>query len=226
MMFRFRATGFPAVAVWLSLGVWFLAGCSQGARLDTLWDAPGFTLTDESGRPFSSQQLSGRVWFVDFIYTNCPDECPLYLSPKMMALQKDILSQNLAGKVDLISISVDPKRDTPAVLADYASRYGADPRVWHFLTGPDATIQPLLQTGFKVGAAIPAESVQVTPGTHEGTPGASPTGTAEPGGADTLLHSSYFLLVDDSGKVRATYDGEQVKVDEMLNAMKSLLAQG
>ncbi len=214
-----RAHG-PSKNVLLAvLAALLLAGCNPFAPkpLDTLWDAPRFTLTDETGQPFSSDALAGQVWLADFIYTNCPDECPLYLSPKMAQLQRDILSQNLAGKVSLISITVDPRRDTPAVLKDYAARYGADPRVWHFLTGPDSTVQPLLQTGFKVGAALPADTVQVGAGTPE--PGAS-SGT---GGSYTLLHSSYFLLVDKQGKVRADYDGVQVAAADMLKGIQELV---
>ena len=200
-----------------------LAGCSQDAHLETLWDAPQFSLTDEKNQPLGSDALAGRVWLADFIYTNCPDECPIYLSPKMAQLQKEILDRNLAGKVELVSFTVDPRRDTPEVLAGYAARYGADPRVWHFLTGPDSTIQPLLQNGFKVGAALPADTVAVT----AGTPQAAPTGAHQDAGpADyNLLHTSYFLLVDGHGKIRANYDGVQVKVEEMLNGIQSLLKE-
>jgi protein SCO1 len=211
----------------LALGLLLLTGCAAGPRLETLWDAPAFTLTDASGRPFGSDQLAGKVWLVDFIYTNCPDECPLYLSPKMAALQKELLDRKLVGQVDLVSLTVDPKRDTPAVLADYAARYGADDRVWHFLTGPDATIQGLLENGFKVGSALPADSVQVggTPQVAE-TPGATSHAQAAPGdNGYAVAHTIYFLLVDRHGKIRAMFDGEQVKVEEMLNSAQALLKE-
>jgi len=116
----------------------------------------------------------------------------------MAQLQQQILAQNLVGKVDLVSITVDPQRDTPAVLQEYGARYGADPRVWHFLTGPDATLQSLLQTGFKVGSVVKAET--------EGN----------------LTHSSYFLLVDRQGKVRALYDGTEVDADKMFADLQQL----
>jgi protein SCO1/2 len=100
--------------------------------------------------------------------------------------------------VDLVSISVDPQRDTPAVLQEYAARYGADPRVWHFLTGPEATLQGLLQTGFKVGSVVKAET------------------------DGNLVHSSYFLLVDRQGKVRALYDGTEVDAAKMFTDLHQL----
>lgn len=210
----------------MALGLLLLTGCAAAPRLETLWDAPAFTLTDATGRPFGSDQLAGKVWLVDFIYTNCPDECPLYLSPKMAALQKELLDRKLAGQVDLVSLTVDPKRDTPAVLADYAARYGADDRVWHFLTGPDATLQALLQNGFKVGSALPADTVQIggTPQAAD-TPGATHAHAAPSDSSYSVAHTLYFLLVDRHGKIRATYDGEQVKVEDMLKGAQALLQE-
>jgi len=185
--------------LWLLLVLLFLAGCARpGTSLDTYWNAPHFQLTDQAAQPFNSSALAGRVWLVDFIYTHCPDICPVYLSPRMAQLQQQILARNLVGKVDLVSITVDPQRDTPAVLQEYGARYGADPRVWHFLTGPDATLQSLLQTGFKVGSVVKAET--------EGN----------------LTHSSYFLLVDRQGKVRALYDGTEVDADKMFADLQQL----
>jgi protein SCO1 len=210
----------------LALGLLLVTGCTGGPRLEMLWDTPAFTLTDAADRPFGSDQLAGKVWLVDFIYTNCPDECPLYLSPKMAALQKELLDRKLAGQVDLVSLTVDPKRDTPAVLADYAARYGADGRIWHFLTGPDAMIQGLLQNGFKVGSALPAVTVQVG-GTPQavGTPGAIHAHAAQGDASYSVAHTTYFLLVDRHGKIRATYDGEQVKVEDMLKGAQALLKE-
>ncbi len=185
--------------MWLLLVLPFLAGCARpGTNLNTYWDAPQFQLTDQAGQPFASSSLAGQVWLVDFIYTHCTDVCPTYLSPRMMQLQQQILEGKLPGKVELISISVDPVRDTPAVLQQYGARYGADPRVWHFLTGPDATVQALLQTGFKVGSVVKAET------------------------DGNLTHSSYFLLIDRQGKVRAIYDGTEVDAAKMFADMRQL----
>ena len=185
--------------LWFLLVLLFLAGCARpGTNLDTYWAAPQFRLTDQAGRPFDSSALAGRVWLVDFIYTNCPDVCPVYLSPRMLQLQHEILAGNLVGRVDLVSISVDPQRDTPEVLQEYAARYGADPRIWHFLTGPDATLKALLQTGFKVGSVVKAETEH------------------------NLTHSSYFLLIDQSGKVRALYDATEVDAAKMFADLQQL----
>ena len=91
---------------------------------------PDFTLTAETGRVVKLSDFRGRVVAIDFIYTRCPlpDVCPR-LSANFAALQKRL--PDLA----LVSITVDPQYDTPAVLAEYARRYGADPARWTFLTG-------------------------------------------------------------------------------------------
>lgn len=211
------------------LAAW-LAGCSiwPAARPPVLWDAPAFTLTDETGHSFSSTSLTGRVWLVDFIYTYCPDVCPIYLSPKMQALQTRALKGRLGDRVALVSITVDPRRDTPAVLADYAGRFGADPTIWRFLTGPQATIDALLQDGFKVGSAVRADTVMV------GQTGAVSmtmplTATAQPVQGDsaayTLVHSADFLLIDRHGKVRGVFDSTTVSADEIFAAMQGLLTE-
>jgi protein SCO1/2 len=211
-----------------------LAGCSSilpAARPAVLWDAPTFTLTDSAGQSFSSTDLSGRVWMVDFMYTHCTDICPTYLSPKMQALQERILKDKLGNQAALVTITVDPQRDTPAVLADYAHHFAADPSVWHFLTGPKPTTDTLMQTGFKVGSAINAETVTVTTtatlsttASISGTAQADPPGTAGAGNY-TLIHTPYFLLVDRQGKVRSTFDATTVSVDQMYAVMRALTAE-
>jgi protein SCO1/2 len=96
---------------------------------------PDFQLTDQDGRPLGSADLRGKVLAIDFIYTRCPlpDVCPR-LAADFAALQRrfpDALGKDLM----LLSVTVDPEFDTPAVLAAYARRWSADSRGWRFLTG-------------------------------------------------------------------------------------------
>ena len=98
-----------------------------------------FHLTDEQGRSLSLADLRGKVLAIDFIYTRCPlpDVCPR-LSANFAALQRHFHDQ-LGKDLVLLTITVDPDYDTPAVLADYAKRWGADHNGWRFLTGDVAT---------------------------------------------------------------------------------------
>ena len=93
----------PRLLTIIAVLVVALAGCAWPAPLDTLWAAPHFDLVDESGNNFNSDALTGRVWVANFIYTHCPDECPIYLSPKMRQLQEDLTAKNLVrtGRADL-----------------------------------------------------------------------------------------------------------------------------
>jgi protein SCO1/2 len=94
-----------------------------------------FELRDQHGAPVRLSDFRGKVVAVDFIYTRCPlpDVCPR-LAANFAALQRRF-HDRLASELVLLSITVDPEYDTPAVLADYAKRWGADERGWHFLTG-------------------------------------------------------------------------------------------
>lgn len=92
-----------------------------------------FTLTDQDGKPFQFKSSAGKIVLVTFIFTTCPDVCPL-LTAKFAAIQR-ALAENSAKDYLLLSISTDPERDSPATLKDYAHRFKADLRHWSFLTG-------------------------------------------------------------------------------------------
>jgi protein SCO1/2 len=108
--------------------------------------APDFTLTDQDGNAVQLSGLRGKVVVLDFIYTQCPGPCPL-LSRKFAHLQKH-LGDRFAKDVVLLSITIDPQYDTPAVLQQYARRYEADTAGWKFLTGsPEAIMTVAYQYG-------------------------------------------------------------------------------
>jgi protein SCO1/2 len=92
---------------------------------------PDFRLTDQDGRTVTAADLRGQIVAIDFIYTRCPlpDVCP------RLSANFAMLARRFAGRVLLLSVTVDPDYDTPPVLAAYAKRWNADPRTWRFLTG-------------------------------------------------------------------------------------------
>lgn len=101
---------------------------------------PDFHLTDQEGRVLRAADLRGKVLAIDFLYTRCPlpDVCPR-LAANFAALQRRF-PQALGKDLMLLSVTVDPDFDTPAVLADYARRWAADSRGWRFLTGDVARL--------------------------------------------------------------------------------------
>jgi len=96
---------------------------------------PEFQLTDQQGRTVRLGDLRGKVLAIDFLYTRCPlpDVCPR-LAANFAALQNRFRDR-LGIDLVLLSVTVDPEFDTPAVLAEYARRWGADSDGWKFLTG-------------------------------------------------------------------------------------------
>ena len=96
---------------------------------------PHFRLTDQTGAVVQLADLRGKVVAIDFLYTRCPlpDVCPR-LAASFAALQRRF-HDRLGRDLLLVSVTVDPDYDTPAVLAEYAKRWGADASGWRFLTG-------------------------------------------------------------------------------------------
>jgi protein SCO1/2 len=99
---------------------------------------PDFTLQDQNGKPFRFADARGKLVVATFIFTTCPDVCPL-LSAKFAAIQR-ALDEQERRDVLLLSITTDPEIDTSAVLRAYAKRYKAHPERWLFLTGPAAQL--------------------------------------------------------------------------------------
>src|ERR1700687_1094526 len=123
------------------------AACSpRASSLPVFYDVPEFELTAQNGQPFNSKVLRGKVWVADFIYTTCPGPCPRMTS-QMREVQDAVIKMR---DVKLVSFPVDPARDTPEVLTEYAKAHGASTADWYFLTGPETTLQALDRDTFKL----------------------------------------------------------------------------
>jgi len=145
---------------------------------------PPFSLTERSGKTITKQDLAGKIWIADFIYTTCPGPCPT-ITAGMAQIQKAVAGD---PQVQLVSFTVDPETDTPPVLAAYADKFGADANRWWFLTGPEKPLYDLIQNGFY-------QVVQ------------NNTGQPPEEGQNKVTHSTYLVLVDGDGNVRGFYNG-------------------
>ena len=148
---------------------------------------------DQNGAPFDSAAvLNNHVWVADFMFTSCPGPCPR-MSSQMHQVQTSLA---FAG-VKLVSYTIDPQRDTPRVLADYAQHFSAKPRTWYFLTGPMETLRHLDRDVFKLGDID-----------------------------GSLDHSTRFVLVDRKGRVRGFYlTSEPDSIDRLVDDAKKLLRE-
>ena len=108
---------------------------------------PDFEFTDSNGETITREDMEGKVWVADFIFTTCTMACPI-MTGNMNIIHKSFKDDN---NVRIISISVYPEYDTPDVLKEYASRYNANTDRWHFLTGPEESVKNIIKTGFKIG---------------------------------------------------------------------------
>jgi protein SCO1/2 len=110
--------------------------------------APGFSLTTQDGAKLASEDLRGSLSLYNFTYTNCEGDCPE--SGSAMALLQDaIKSIDTKGiPVRLVTISFDPERDTPEVLAEWAKSHGADPAVWSVATTDPVKLKNIIGAGF------------------------------------------------------------------------------
>lgn len=145
---------------------------------------PVFELTDQYGKPFGLNELRGKVWVCDTIFTRCTAICPT-LTSGMRDLQSVLKNDaDRLKDVRLVSISIDGGHDSPDVLKTFADAYKAQPGFWLFLTGEQAVVWPLVQDGLK----LPVE------------PG-------PPGDEVNILHSGKLVLIDRVGVIRGYYDG-------------------
>jgi len=199
----------PAIRSWLS-------GKRPGEALDVFGSVPDFSLIERSGRKMGRSDLAGRVWITNFIYTHCPDTCPLQTA-QMAKLQADFAEEKA---LRLVSITVDPERDTVLVLSQYAKRYGADPERWLFLTGEKSTIYRLALEGFRLSVVDPAEGVKswffgpITVLAHHGETGKQ------------FIHSSRFVLVDRQARIRGYYQSAEEDALQRLRRDVRILLRG
>jgi len=117
-------------------------------------------------------------------------------------MHKLVESVDEEAPVRFVSISVDPRRDTPEVLRSYAERAGPDPK-WLFVTGDPKTIVDVSRNGFKLAA-----DSEIEPGT------------------EALLHSTKFVLADRKGRIRGYYEAASSQERSQLQSdLKSLILE-
>ncbi len=167
-----------------------------------LFEAPEFKLTDQHGQLFRSQELEGRVWIANFIFTRCLATCPRQ-SASLAALQTRISQWPHAHRVRMLSITVDPEHDSPQQLLEYANRYDANHERWKFLTGKRADLWQLSKDGFKFPVSANALDQ-----------------------ANPVTHSPRFVLVDAQGRVRGLYNSQlDEELEKLVEELQILLSE-
>ena len=163
-------------------------------RLPMIGPAPDFTLISQDRARVSLSDFRGKVVAIAFIYTYCTDVCPM-LTAHMASVQEK-LGPAFGPEIAFVSITVDPERDTPEVLKEYAQNFGADLKAWSFLTGDPAVV---CEVGRKYGVIAKK--------------------TADGDVDHTLLTS----LIDPKGILRVQYLGVRFDLEEFRGDLLSLL---
>ncbi len=152
--------------------------------------APGFTLQDETGQRFTSEDLRGQLVLYNFTYTRCAAPCPA-TSDVMRAVQRRLDEVETGSiPVTLITISFDPEHDTPAVLSQYATQATADAPNWRFLTGDADRLKWVIGGGFGVYYQANEDG--------------------------SFTFDPAFMLVDGAGILRAEYRTAAPEIDRIL----------
>ena len=183
-----------------------LSGCDSdqadaeftGTVLKNTEPSPQFSLTNQTGQTVTLESLRGRVVVLTFLYTHCPDVCPIVTS-QLRETQEQLSGDN-GSDVEFVAISVDPERDTVEAAREYLDRWKLADQ-WQYLVGDSSALEPIWESYF------------VDPYAEEPRGGAS---TPEPRGAvDALgaaiaerylvIHSAPVFLIDRDGRRRVVF---------------------
>ena len=203
-----------------------LAGCSQtpasfmGTELTAREPATGFTLVDQFGEETSLSDKRGNVVALTFLYTNCPDICPL--TAHSLAKAHEALGDDTAG-VSIIAISVDPDRDTPQQAHTYSQQRNMLDK-WSFLTGPEEELSLLWEAYYVAvdrtddsGGAIESLGTDLARETL-----ASSEGLSEKA-AYLVTHSAPVYLIDQEGRMRSVITDLTLDPEPLVHDIRLLL---
>ncbi|MFW2388925.1 MAG: SCO family protein [Polyangiales bacterium] len=194
---RSRARGFFLLAL---LGALTL-GCSKrkAADVPVLGQLPEFNLVDQNEQVFDRAAMEGTVSVSAFVFTHCKSTCPR-ITAHMKGLQTRVSD---VPSAQLISVSVDPRNDTPEVIKAYMTKNELDERNWRFVTGEEEQIRHVVVDGYRV--PIGDEDSRAA-------------------GADDIMHSNSFVLVDEKAQVRGYYRANNDGIEDLERDLRALAA--
>ena len=139
---------------------------------------PEFTFINQDSIIISNEDFNKKVYVAEFFFTSCPSICPI-MNKNMKRIENRFGKRQDFG---IASFSIDPIKDTPSVLKEYAETYDVFSQNWHFLTGEKDKIYNLANEGFNIFASV------------------------NPRVAGGFEHQGYFALIDKNGFIRCRSD--------------------
>lgn len=154
---------------------------------------PTFNLRNQHGEPIQSDGFRGKVVLIDFIYTSCPGPCPIFTSVGVSARK---MLDDIEEEFVFCSITLDPIRDSPEALGEYASKRGAEFENWHFLTSDPESVDALTT---ELGVARSRD------------------------GGDEIEHSLVRFVVDRRGRIRSRLLGANHNAEEISSEIRRVV---
>lgn len=196
--FRLSVT-FPALLL-LAL---FIVSCNDLPIDDDLSNST-YKFALETGDSVSFPgSFAGKVLVVSYIYTHCPDVCVLTTSNMELLHQKIGKTENVL----FLSVSIDPRRDSPQVLREYAEVRDIDTTAWHFLTGSMPVTDSLLE---RVGFYYRRSFIERAKNGEE---------------IYFLDHSDFISLFDAQGRLRGEYKGTSLDIDDIAHDIRTIAGE-
>jgi protein SCO1/2 len=180
-----------------------LSSCKNKLPIEQNFSKINYQLVDNKEMKVNFlQDFKGKIIVAGYIFTNCPDICPL--TTNNMRLVQESLSEDAMKNVEFISISFDPDVDTPQTLAKFAEIRNLDLTNWTFLTGSKATIDSLMKD---VGVVAIVGDSTVTPDGEI---------------INYFVHTDRISLIDEDLKLRKNYVGSKANIEEILKDINAL----
>lgn len=183
--------------------VLLLLGCADKFEVIDDLSNTKFSLVDQTNNTREFPKLTkGKLTVVGYIFTNCPDICPLTTNNMRMIQEK--VGEAKINNVEFVSISFDPLQDKPETLRKFAEVRNLDLSNWTFLTGEKPIVDSLMN---RIGIlAVVSDSTVFKDGRK----------------IYYYTHTDRIQLLDEEGKIRKNYKGSEINVDEIINDIKSL----
>ncbi|WP_443634061.1 SCO family protein [Candidatus Marifrigoribacter sp. Uisw_064] len=165
----------------LIFGIWAvpkIVDTISGSELAEIGIVPPFSFANQDGETITNKTYKGKVYIVEFFFTNCPSICPV-MNRNMVKIQNKYFGN---PKVGFASFTIDPATDTQEVLKQYAEKYKISSPNWHLLTGEKEKIYELANSGFNLYVG---ENEEIEGG---------------------FEHSGFFALIDQEGNIRSRLD--------------------
>jgi len=180
-----------------------ITGCKNKLQVIDEFGDNKYNLIDQNSKQVVFPDfVKGKVVIMNYIFTNCPDICPI--NTNNMRLIQERLKKEKITNVELISLSFDPKNDTPDILTKFAMVRNLDLNNWEFLTGNKVVTDAIINNAGVI--AVISDSTIFRDGRK----------------IYYYIHTDRISLIDTEGRIRKNYLGSKINIDEIVNDLKTL----